>query len=389
MAKNTAELGKLWLPENRSSKSGRLIQLAFVRLRSTAEHPSAPIVFLAGGPGIPGIGLGQVPVFYSLFDRLREVSDVILLDQRGIGMSSPNLECPPASLPADALKNIAKFRQAYSESVRACVDHWRAEGVDLAAYNANSSADDLADLASALRAERLSLLGWSYGTELALVSIRRHGDRIDRVVLAGTEGPEMLLWLPSAWDLQVKKLSALAAQDRTINGIVPDMESLMRRVMARVGREPLTITITDKKSNRQVNLRIGKIGLETLIRGDLSNARRFVGLPALLYTVDQGDYSILTSHANDPKPTLTKMVKLIKVPIQAHYGTADVSTPLADVKNFEDALRANHTPIETFFYEGAKHAFCDYERPNYDPEACKLAMGRSVEFLKARLNRRM
>src|SRR5687767_5748663 len=76
-----AELGKLSVRESRTGKSGRLIQLSFVRLRSTAAQPSFPIIFLAGGPGIPGIGLGQVPVYFNLFERLREVSDVILLDQ--------------------------------------------------------------------------------------------------------------------------------------------------------------------------------------------------------------------------------------------------------------------------------------------------------------------
>ena len=93
------ELGRLSVRENRRGTSSRLIQLAFVRLRSTAARPSAPIVFLAGGPGIPGIGLGQVPVYFGLFERLREVSDVILLDQRGTGMSSPNLQCPPLHTP--------------------------------------------------------------------------------------------------------------------------------------------------------------------------------------------------------------------------------------------------------------------------------------------------
>ncbi len=101
---HSAELGKLSVRESRNGKSRRLIQLAFVRLRSTAAQPSAPIVFLAGGPGIPGIGLGQVPVYFSLFERLREVSDVILLDQRGTGISSPNLQCPPAVFPPDALR---------------------------------------------------------------------------------------------------------------------------------------------------------------------------------------------------------------------------------------------------------------------------------------------
>jgi carboxymethylenebutenolidase len=87
----------------------------------------------------------------------------------------------------------------------------------------------------------------------------------------------------------------------------------------------------------------------------------------------------------DPKPTLMEMVKLIRVPVQAHYGGADASTPVGDVKKFEDALKAQRTPIETFFYEGAKHAFCNYQRGNYSAEACKLAMNRTMDFLKGHL----
>jgi hypothetical protein len=90
-----AELGKLWASENRGKNSSRLIQLAFVRLKTTAANPQPPIVFLAGGPGIPGTGMGRVPVYFHLFARLQEVADVILLDQRGTGLSAPNLQCPP------------------------------------------------------------------------------------------------------------------------------------------------------------------------------------------------------------------------------------------------------------------------------------------------------
>lgn len=289
-----AELGRLSVRENRKGNSRRLIQLAFVRLRSTATQPSAPIVFLAGGPGIPGIGLGQVPVYFSLFERLREVSDVILLDQRGTGMSSPNLQCPPATFPPDTFENTEKWLQVYSQFVRTCADHWRAEGVDLAAYNSNASADDLEDLRRALGAERLSLLAWSYGTELALATVRRHSERLNRVILSSTRGTDNLLKLPSVWDSQIRRLSRLAAEDSNVGKIVPDMEALTRRVMERLERNPVTVAIADKRANRQVNLRVGKIGLQTLIRGDLSDARAFAGLPALLYTIEQGDYSILT-----------------------------------------------------------------------------------------------
>lgn len=105
---HAAELGRLWVCENRN-RCARLIQLAFVRMRSTAEKPAASVVFLAGGPGVPGTVMGRVPVYFQLFDRLREVSDVILLDQRGTGMSVPNLECSlDVPLPPDVFASYDK-----------------------------------------------------------------------------------------------------------------------------------------------------------------------------------------------------------------------------------------------------------------------------------------
>ena len=88
---------------------------------------------------------------------------------------------------------------------------------------------------------------------------------------------------------------------------------------------------------------------------------------------------------NDPKPSVLDLAKLMQAPVQGHYGTADPVTPLEDVRRFEQALQARDIPLETFFYEGAKHAFCNYERPNYDAAACKLALSRMLTFLKSRL----
>ena len=88
----------------------------------------------------------------------------------------------------------------------------------------------------------------------------------------------------------------------------------------------------------------------------------------------------------DPKPDVMDVVKLIKVPIQGHYGAADPIIPVQDVRKFEQALRLQHTPVQVFTYEGAGHAFCDYTRPNlYRAEAAALAKSRMLEFLKQNL----
>ena len=289
-----AELGKLWVRENRNGSSNRLIQLAFVRLKSTAERPGSPIVFLAGGPGAPGIGMGRVPVYFRLFQQLRSVSDVILLDQRGLGMSSPALDCPETTVPADVFATSGKWLGVVIGKSRSCAQHWLAKGVDVAAYTNDASADDLNDLRQALGVLRISLIGHSYGTLLAQAAVRRHGQHIDRVVFAGTEGPDNLLALPSVWDALIRKLAYLASEDGSVNELVPDMEALFRRVQDKLEREPLMLAISRTETEGATNIVVGRIGLQWLVRHGMSDARNYAWLPALLHMIDQGDYSLLT-----------------------------------------------------------------------------------------------
>src|SRR5688572_24563083 len=64
-----SELGHLLVPENRQKPSSRLIELAFVRFKSTSKEPGPPIVYLAGGPGGSGISAGRgnrFPIFMAM-----------------------------------------------------------------------------------------------------------------------------------------------------------------------------------------------------------------------------------------------------------------------------------------------------------------------------------
>src|SRR5262245_56881443 len=78
------------VPEQHSDPHGTKITLAFLRLKSTSPQPGPPIFYLAGGPGGSGISLAKGPRG-SLFLPMREAGDVIALDQRGVGLSEPNL----------------------------------------------------------------------------------------------------------------------------------------------------------------------------------------------------------------------------------------------------------------------------------------------------------
>src|SRR5262245_25880636 len=196
-----AELGSLAVPMNRSAPSRGTVELAFVRLPATASNPGPPIIFLNGGPGLSGIRAGRGRLF-DLFDALRAAGDVILLDQRGSGDSTPLLQCGDTlHIPfIKRMETLLRREDAVRRTIQLaqrCAEQLTCDGVDVSSFNTQESADDVAALAHALRAPRIALLGWSYGTHLAFAVLRRHGELVARAVLAGPEGPDHTYKLPS------------------------------------------------------------------------------------------------------------------------------------------------------------------------------------------------
>ena len=67
-----------------------------------------------------------------------------------------------------------------------------------------------------------------------------------------------------------------------------------------------------------------------------------------------------------------------KCPVLFHWGETDASIPLEKAKE----VAAKHSDQTHYFYPGAGHGFnCD-QRGSYDAESAKVALGRTLEFLK-------
>ena len=321
------ELGRLVVRENRSNPKTNLIELAFVRLKSTAEKPGYPVVYLDGGPGSSAINIARVPDYMRAFQKLRETGDVILLDQRGLGRSRPNLSrLSTESLPLDVFANNDVALRAYKDRTVAAATYFRSQGVDIQAYNTIESAHDVDDLRKALGVEKLNLVGFSYGTHLGLACIRYHGANLNRVVLIGTEGPDHTNKLPSTSDVSLNRLAKLAAAAPELEGKVPDLVGMLKEVMARFEKEPATVQVTDQRTKKPVDLKIGKSGLQFLIMRDLGDTNDLPIFPVWFYTMHQGDYSILSRFAERRYNQFGAGISLMTVVMDASSGTTKART---------------------------------------------------------------
>jgi len=291
-----AEMGRLLVPERRSDPGSRLIELAFVRMKSTSRQPGPPLVFLAGGPGISGIDNLRSETLYPWFEALRQVGDVIALDQRGTGLANPRLDCLESwDLPLDRPDSREAVLRVGCEKARICVNFWRQQGVDLAGYTTEESADDIEDLRKALGYDTLNLYGASYGSHLALATIKRHGAHISRAVLAMVEGVDHTIKLPGNIQRHMEQLNALVKADPYWRTRIPDLLELMQSIFEKLEREPVTVAVTDRRTKENVAVCAGKFDLQWLTARDLCVQSFIAKLPARYYAMAQGDFSWLAA----------------------------------------------------------------------------------------------
>jgi pimeloyl-ACP methyl ester carboxylesterase len=288
------EYGLLKVPENRKVTGSHEIELAVMRLKAKNPTTRSPILFLSGGPGQSGISYIQEEYFQALIFDLQEDHDIILLDQRGSGRSTPNLGFP---LPDADNKNIfldeKRSIKLHNEAAAVGLADFEKKGIDIKGYNTIENAQDLNDLRIALKTEKLNLLAYSYGTHLALALAREHATCIDQMILIGTSGPNHMHHLPFTYDKQLIRISALAAQDSAINGYVPNMTGLLKSQLKKLAAHPVVIAVKDQRSKKVVHIPVGKFGLQLILRLDAGDSNDFIYFPAMLYGMQQGDYRIL------------------------------------------------------------------------------------------------
>jgi pimeloyl-ACP methyl ester carboxylesterase len=284
-----AERGVFRVPENRNDPGARQIEIGLVRFRSTSAHPGPPIIYLAGGPGGSGVATARGRRF-PLFMAMREFGDVIALDQRGTGWSNVIPECKTAHrFPLDQPLTLERSMPLFRDAANECAAFWHAQGVDLAGYNTMENARDIETLRRALGVEKVSLWGISYGSHLALATIKVMPDHIERIVLAGLEGLDQTVKLPAHTDAYFARLQQAIAADSGAAAAYPDLAALMRRVHARLDTAPVTTTFT--VAGEPVTMTVGKIEMQLLAAGLIADPASAARLPALYAMADAGDLS--------------------------------------------------------------------------------------------------
>ncbi len=189
-----ARCGTLVVPENPAEPSGRHIRLAVAVIPAISREPRPdPVFLLAGGPG-QGAREAFVPLMGALAG-IRRDRDLVLLDQRGTGLSNP-MNC---DIPEEAWNDEDVSAESFRSMAEDCLN---ALPGDPRFYTTSVAVRDLDAVRDALGYERINLYGGSYGTRVAQHYVRRFPDRARSVVLDSVVHPTLALGPSLALDAE-------------------------------------------------------------------------------------------------------------------------------------------------------------------------------------------
>jgi pimeloyl-ACP methyl ester carboxylesterase len=271
---NNFACGHLTVPLDPSGATPGTITLAMRRHRSPVGEAHSAIIALAGGPGQPALPFAED--FAELLGPIASTRDLIVFDQRGIGLSAP-LSCHAFERP--------DLYRSFGAELEACASQL---GPARGYY---TTADTVADIEAIRQAggyEKLVLYGTSYGTKVAERYAQEYPSHVEALVLDSVVppgGPEPLN--RSTFAAIPRILRQLCAANACA-GVTRNPVADLGRVVARMRRGTLDGRAIDGTGHpHTIPLSSGDL-LQLLLAGDFSPLLRS-GLVTSLAAAARGD----------------------------------------------------------------------------------------------------
>ena len=191
----SAQCGRLTVPVDYTRPDGATATMALIRFPATGTKIGS-LVVNPGGPGESGVELAANLVD-ALPGTVRQRFDLVGFDPRGVGRSTPAVTCN-SDADNDAIRadpqvdyspaGVAHIEETEKRFAQRCLDK---TGRDfLASVGTADVARDLDRLRAALGDEKLTYLGYSYGTLIGSAYAEAYPDKVRAMILDGVVNPD-------------------------------------------------------------------------------------------------------------------------------------------------------------------------------------------------------
>lgn len=293
------DCGYLSVPEDRAVPRSRTIRLAVMRLHSTSPDPRPdPVVELGGGPGFPSLE----KVASLAKSKILQTRDLVVWDHRGIGYSTPNLQCREVEQAVVGMFETVDPPEVegrrITDATRRCYRRLEAQGVDLDGYDTIENAADLADLRVALGIREWNLHAGSYGTALGIQALRAHPQGLRSVLLDSVLAPDS-----TTGSAVARGRSALRAFDALYDACAEqpacharygDLHAVVEKAAASLTADPERFTIPDPlHPGGRVTVAVTGDDLWAGLFNAMYSPTLIAAIPGVMQKIASGDRSII------------------------------------------------------------------------------------------------
>ena len=348
--------GTVEVPENRTDPDSKMIRLAVAKLHSTSDDPRPdPVVQLEGGPGFPSL----VDVGGYSKSAILDERDYYLWDQRGTGFSTPSLDCTETN---EAIWGIFATTddpkvegERVDDSLRACRDRLVDDGVDLSGYDTRQNAADLADLRVALGIDEWNLRGISYGSALAIETVRSHPEGVRSVLLDSIVVPDEPFGAVDRGKAALgsfEQLKQACAADAACDQEYGPIDELMAKAGAQLDREPYVGEVEDPATGKLRHVEITGADMYAGLFRAMYDEDLIPILPSALTAIAGGDYALVEQLVQQSVPFVTDQVEGMTASVQC----AD-RLPLLDPESLDPFVEA-HPELGSLVYLASAESGC-------------------------------
>jgi pimeloyl-ACP methyl ester carboxylesterase len=290
-----AERGMMFVPVNRSKKNSAVIAVEIYCFKRSekADPETPPIFYLHGGPSFAGLEKSlEIPGnFEERWLPLLDVSDVVVVGQRGIGSSKPTtLIETTVNFPLDREVTEEEAAEALQEVCAREKTFWEERGLDLSGLTVIEAASDVNDVRKALGYEKVILWGGSFGSHWSMAVMRYYPDSVARAILRGMEGPNHTYDHPGhLWNVY-KRVAEEAERAPELKGLIPEggLIEAIETVIGRIRVKPLRVAATDPRTGKSQEVLFTEKIVKSLADGYSGG---LPGWPANVITLYNGDFS--------------------------------------------------------------------------------------------------
>lgn len=222
------------VPLDWDNPQGTTIKLHMAMVPAKGGFSEAdPLFILAGGPGQAATRYS--PLLIKGFGKINQRRDVILIDQRGTGGSTP-LECEFA----EGMIGYVSDDQIVDQ-VAGCLSSLE---VDVRYFTSLDILKDIEHVRKTLGLEKINIWGSSYGTRLGLLYMKLYPTSICSAILDGVTPPNQSLFhlAPTTAQAAWQSLVNACEGDTSCSTSYPKLDQRFRELLERLRQQPMSGT---------------------------------------------------------------------------------------------------------------------------------------------------